>query len=125
VYIPTTYEKYIKEYKEITNEVIPITFHNENQEQFKKPSFNNMKSNSQKLLHTSLLKFEDFKNSLKTAYSLDSSNLMIDNKVINFRDKENELFNNTHPEQVGQVFENFYLESTIDMFKEIFNNMNK
>jgi hypothetical protein len=51
---------------------------------------------------------------------------MIDNKIINFMEKENEVLQNSssniNTQTLSQTFENFYLETSIEMFREIFNH---
>jgi len=67
-------------------------------------------------LNESLKKYEDFKNSLKTIYNLHSCNLISDNKITNFRDCEK----NKNGNELIKNYEHFYLETTIEMFTEIF-----
>jgi hypothetical protein len=105
------FELYTKEYKEI---IINST----NINTYKKPTFNNITKNVNKLFQNSIIKYEEFKNALKAIYSLDCVNLMIDNKIINFMERESELVTNkTNPAQMIQTYENFYLETSIEMFK--------
>lgn len=62
-------------------------------------------------LQNSLNKFEEFKNSLKNAYNLESYNLLVDNKIDNFKDNRKKNI---------EDYEKFYIEVSLDMYKEIF-----
>jgi hypothetical protein len=75
----------------------------------RKPKVNNLNKISQ-----SLNKFKEFKNSLKSLYNLESQDLMCDNRILNFLEKNN----NSNIE----IVENFFLETSIDMYREIFKN---
>jgi hypothetical protein len=112
-------EIFSKEYKELLSSALVSEI------SFRKPTFSNANKNWNKLFSQSLLKYEEFKNSLKSLYGLESSNLLIDNKIINFMEKENEILqtsnNNINTQALSQTFENFYLETSIEMFREIFN----
>jgi hypothetical protein len=61
-------------------------------------------------------KFQEFKNSLKKLYGLESNDLMCDNRIINFLQKEN--VNNA--QEGTQQVQDFFLEASIDMYREIF-----
>ena len=60
-----------------------------------------------------ILKFEEFKNSIKQIYSLNDSK-DTDNRIENFKKKitSNKIMN--------EEFESFFLETSIEMFKELF-----
>jgi len=104
-------DMFVKEYKSVLNS------HN-----LKAEIDSNSQSISNKkfsLIENSLNKYEEFKNSLKSIYNLHNRNLLIDNKIRNFIEKEN------HEEKKEsnanlEAFENFYLETSIEMFREIF-----
>ncbi len=69
-------------------------------------------------LQNTLNKFQEFKTSLKTLYNLNNRNLSIDNKINNFIERET----NEERKDLANIdtFENFYLETSIEMFREIF-----
>jgi hypothetical protein len=113
------FEIFSKEYKDLLSSALVA------EATFRKPTFTNANKNWNKLFNQTLLKYEEFKNSLKSLYGLESSNLLIDNKIINFMEKENEVLQNSNSnvntQALTQTFENFYLETSIEMFREIFN----
>jgi len=101
-------DMFVKEYKSVLNS------HN-----LKAEIDSNSLSISNKkisIIENSLNKYEEFKNSLKSIYNLHNRNLLIDNKIRNFIEKENHKEKNVNLE----TFENFYLETSIEMFREIF-----
>jgi hypothetical protein len=63
---------------------------------------------------TCINKFHEFKNSLKSLYNLESQDLMCDNRIINFMEGKE-----VNTQQI-ELVENFFLETSIDMYREIF-----
>jgi hypothetical protein len=107
-------EMFAKEYKSVLNN--NSSSHNLKGEKDSNPSFYNNKIS---LFENSLNKYEEFKNSLKSIYNLHNRNLIIDNKIRNFIEKENSLEKKESNLNL-ETFENFYLETSIEMFREIF-----
>lgn len=122
----SNFEIFLKEFKTLT--LLPPD-PSKNNGGFRKPNINGLKSKNNpnlsnpffKSLNQSLKKYEEFKNSLKTAYNLDCYDLIVDNKIINFKDNEKLQNSETNITEISQMYENFYLESTIEMYREIFN----
>jgi hypothetical protein len=114
---------FIKEYKEVVLD--SIKSHSSNS--MKKPTFNKANKNSQKIFYNTLQKYEEFKNSLKQLYNLEGTTLSVDKKIINYIEKENTNNNNNNNSDFSknrlqslQSCEKFFLETSIEMFNEIF-----
>lgn len=116
--VNTHVDEFAKEYNDVLLESFVVentnTNNNINANSFIRPTFNRMTKNTSNLFLNTLKKYEEFKNSLKSLYSLESQNLLIDNKIINFMEREGNKMNN-------EGLEAFYLESSIEMYREIFN----
>jgi hypothetical protein len=127
--IDSTYTRLTKFYSSIKKGVIDeIDFSNSSdkdynfklmQKEYKDLFVNKLRGKSQtsesNKVSQCLNKFKEFKNTLKSLYGLESQDLMCDNRIINFLESGDSS-------QPAESVQNFFLEASIDMYREIFKN---